>query len=76
MRKTYSRNSLFGGDSNNEKFSHKHRAQPRKSEFRTRRQEDYKHAFDYDDGESQGAHRREPAKNLVRVQLRRIQQMF
>lgn len=84
MRNTHNHNDSFGnnnnhfnGDKYSENYLQKTRAQPRKSGFNSHRYEmEHDSYFDYDDGDSHPVQRREPAKNVMRVQLRRIQQLF
>lgn len=84
MRNTHSHNDSFGNkdnhfnsEKNSENYLQKYRAQPRKLGFNAHRYEvEHDGFFDYDDGDSHPAQRREPAKTLMRVQLRRIQQLF
>lgn len=72
--KKISNNDVY---SNGGEFSHELRAQPRKSDFN--RQKSVPHVIHEDDSDENVArhtHRSEPSKNIVRVQLRRIQQLF
>lgn len=82
MKKAHNKNEFLGrelggfkGDGDGEKYLQKHRGQPRKTGFTSARYA-VEHDDAYDDGDTYPAHRREPAKNLMRVQLRRIQQLF
>lgn len=52
------------------------RAQPRKTNSRQHKKNSHEGSNDWNDGERFSGSRREPAKNSVRIQLRRIQQMF
>jgi len=66
---------------NNEKFphdfSHDLGSQPRKSDARARKSmKSAVNSFDGDDEKFHHSHRNEPNKNLVRVQLRRIERLF
>lgn len=66
-----------GEYSNGDKFSQELRAQPRKSDAHRQKSVPHHESFvDEDDGARHHAHRSEPAKNLIRVQLRRIQRLF
>lgn len=84
MRNTHIPNNSFGSKDNNfnneinsENYLQKYRAQPRKSGLNSHRYTvEHDSFFEYDDGDTHPAQRREPAKNLMRVQLRRIQQLF
>jgi hypothetical protein len=61
--------------SNGDKFSQELRAQPRRSNFH----QDKLHSRDPDDTHEDHApnrHRTQLSKNFIRVQLRRIQQLF
>jgi hypothetical protein len=58
-------------------FSQQLRAQPRKSPFLYQKHtHNHGHFFEEDEAERHHEHRSEPAKNAVRVQLRRIQRLF
>lgn len=73
MRKISNNGEYPDGD----KFSRELRAQPRKSGIHRHKSASHHGSFaDEDDGERHHAHRSEPAKNVMRVQLRRIQQLF
>lgn len=66
-----------GEYSNGDKFSQELRAQPRKSDVHRHKSASHHESFvDEDDGARHHAHRSEPAKNVIRVQLRRIQRLF
>jgi hypothetical protein len=61
--------------SNGDKFTQELRAQPRRSNFHL----DKLHTRDQDDAPEDHARnkqRTQPSKNFIRVQLRRIQQLF
>lgn len=62
---------------NNGKFSHELGTQPRKSDARAHKPvKSAGSSFDDDDEKFHHSHRNEPNKNLVRVQLRRIERLF
>lgn len=61
--------------SNGDKFSSELRGQPRKSDIQRRKHAPH-YGGDDNDGERHHGHRNQPSKNLIRVQLRRIQQLF
>jgi hypothetical protein len=60
---------LSGGENSSES-----RAQPRKSDFYRHKKVSH-HADVYED-EGRHTHRSQPSKNIIRVELRRIQQLF
>lgn len=67
------KNDYFNNEKFSHDFSHELGSQPRKSDARARKSTK---SFD-DDGEKfHHSHRNEPNKNLVRVQLRRIERLF
>lgn len=71
MKKANHNSEYMSGD----KFSTDLRAQPRKSNFQRHKAASARGHFS-EDGEHHHTHRNEPAKNAIRVQLRRIQQLF
>lgn len=72
MKRHGDKDSYFSGD----KSFHELGAQPRKSDFRAHKPvQDMENTFD-DDARSHHHQRDEPNKKMVRVQLRRIEQMY
>jgi len=72
-RDTYSdKNNFFQG----EKSFHELGAQPRRSEARAHKYAQDSQSHDDDEKKSHHSHRSEPNKNLVRVQLRRIERFY
>lgn len=63
--------------SNGDNFAQEMRGQPRKSFFeRQKNMMSHAHSFDNEDHARYHAQRSEPAKNAMRVQLRRIERLF
>lgn len=59
-----------------EKSFHELGAQPRKSDLRAHKSAQISENFDENERKSHHSHRNEPNKNLIRVQLRRIERMY
>lgn len=59
-----------------EKSFHELGAQPRRSDVRVHKYAHDSEAYDDDEKKSHHNHRNEPNKNLVRVQLRRIERLY
>lgn len=73
MRKLRQNSDVFGGET----FAAEMRGQPRKSFFeRQKNIMSHSSAVDDDEHWHHHTHRNEPAKNAVRVQLRRIEKLF
>jgi len=73
MKKTGNNSGYF----NDGKFAQELRGQPRKSAIDSHKHTSHHgNSSDEDEAGRHHAHRSEPAKNAVRVQLRRIQRLF
>jgi hypothetical protein len=72
MRKANNNSEYFNSDNTPQIL----RAQPRKSADYAHKHASHRHYHENDDGERQHTHHHEPAKNAVRIELRRIQRLF
>ncbi|MCE3254128.1 MAG: hypothetical protein K0Q67_3148 [Cellvibrio sp.] len=72
MRKASNNSGYFNGENVPQML----RAQPRKSADHAHKHASHRHYHENDDGERHTHHHHEPAKNAVRIELRRIQRLF